>query len=218
MDFGIDRIWQLIKLLRDPEKGCPWDREQTLESLTTCLLEESWEVVDAIKNKTNLREELGDLLMLLIFLCQLADEFLGIKFSEVVESLEAKIIRKHPHVFGSKAMTKEEVLKAWEDNPARIFEIPRSIPTILRAKKLLERLARKGWELADKKGSVANLQDEISKLQSEENERLITEAIGRSFLHLLNLCRLYNVDADIAINSELDRLTNSFVSWASNLN
>jgi len=115
-------------------------------------------------------------------------------------------------------MTKEEVLKAWEDNPARIFEIPRSIPTILRAKKLLERLARKGWELADKKGSVANLQDEISKLQGEENERLIAEAIGRSFLHLLNLCRLYNVDADIAINSELDRLTNYCVRRASNLN
>mgnify|MGYP001118828367 CR=1 FL=1 len=218
MDFGIDRIWQLIRLLRDPEKGCPWDREQTLESLTTCLLEESWEVVDAIKNKTNLREELGDLLMLFIFLCQLADEFLGIKFSEVVESLEAKIVRKHPHVFGSKTLTKEEVLKAWEDDPARIFKIPRSLPSILRAKKLLERLARKGWELADKKGSVAHLQNEISQLKSEENESLITEAIGRSFLHLLNLCRLYNVDADIAINSELDKLTNSFISRASNLN
>lgn len=121
MSKSVTRLLRILTRLRSP-KGCPWDRKQTHESLITCLEEESWEVAEAIRQKDvhGMREELGDLLLHIVFHCQIAKETGSFDFDDVVQTLTRKLVRRHPHVFGRKKLRNQAaVLKQWHAIKAR---------------------------------------------------------------------------------------------------
>ena len=154
---SIKTLLETMRMLRDKDNGCPWDIEQTLESLSPCVIEEAYEVSDAIANKDyeNLKEELGDVLLQVIFQAEIANESELFDFDEVVDSLNKKLIRRHPHVFdgASKPLSAIEQTQAWDEIKAQeknkkdihktFAEIPASLPPILKAKKYKKKLLKK---------------------------------------------------------------------------
>ena len=177
---SFDDLVQLMDRLREPA-GCPWDREQTYATLRAYLLEECYEVVDALDrgDRAALREELGDLLFQVVFLSRLAKEEGHFDASEVVRGVGAKIVRRHPHVFqAARAVTSEEVLKTWEEIKRRekraaagsepapasvLFGIPRALPALLKAHRLGTKASRVGfdWERTE---------DVLGKVEEERSE------------------------------------------------
>ena len=155
-----------MRMLRDKDNGCPWDIEQTFESLSPCVVEEAYEVSDAIANKDyeNLKEELGDVLLQVIFHAEIANETELFDFDEIVDSLNSKLIRRHPHVFAgaSKPLSAKEQTQAWDaikaqekkpkDTRNTFADIPASLPPILKAKKIQKKPAKK--VLIGKKASM----------------------------------------------------------------
>lgn len=149
MSHSIQDFIKLIAQLRHPEKGCPWDLKQNYESMIPCLIEETYEVIDAIQKKdiTNLREELGDLLLQVVFFSQLASEDNYFNFDDVLNDVAEKIIRRHPHVFAdAKAENEEEALARWNgikaleksktQNQSILDNVPSAFPALMRAQKL----------------------------------------------------------------------------------
>ena len=149
-----------MRMLRDKDNGCPWDIEQTFESLSPCVVEEAYEVSDAIANKDyeNLKEELGDVLLQVIFQAEIANETELFDFDEIVDSLNNKLIRRHPHVFAgaSKPLSAKEQTQAWDaikaqekkpkDTRKTFADIPASLPPILKAKKIQKKASKKGFD------------------------------------------------------------------------
>jgi len=158
----LETLLELMAKLRSPDGGCPWDLEQTFETIAPYTIEEAYEVDDAIRRKdwSDLRDELGDLLLQVVFHAQIARESGLFAFDDVVETLSEKLVRRHPHVFGdASADDADEVLRAWEEHKRaeRIARgadphgaVPLGLPSLLRAAKLAKRGARAGFEpLAD---------------------------------------------------------------------
>ena len=154
---SIKTLLETMRMLRDKDNGCPWDIEQTLESLSPCVVEEAYEVSDAIANKDyeNLKEELGDVLLQVIFQAEIANERELFNFDEIVDSLNNKLIRRHPHVFAgaSKPLSAKEQTQAWDaikaqekkpmDTRNTFADIPASLSPILKAKKYKKKPVKK---------------------------------------------------------------------------
>ena len=154
---SIQTLLETMRTLRDKDNGCPWDIEQTLESLSPCVVEEAYEVSEAIANKDyeNLREELGDVLLQVIFQAEIANELKLFNFDEIVDTLNKKLIRRHPHVFegAPKPLSAQEQTQAWDAIKAQeknskdagntFGDIPSSLPPIIKAKKYKKKLAKK---------------------------------------------------------------------------
>lgn len=166
---AFDDLLRLIEILRSPE-GCPWDREQTLSSMRTAILEEAYELVDAIdtQNKENLIEEMGDLLFVTCFVAYLAQQEGLTTFEEILTLVRAKLIRRHPHVFSEKKeLSVDSILSNWESIKAQektssehpLRSIPKSLPELQRLYKILSRMKRLkfSWEL----GSLSAVKREI---------------------------------------------------------
>ncbi|MCE2983414.1 MAG: MazG family protein [Parachlamydia sp.] len=147
----------VIDLLLGPG-GCPWDREQTLESMRNPLIEEAYEVVEAIhlNDKENLQEELGDLFFNVIFLCRLAEKEMRLRLEDVLAGIHEKLVRRHPHVFGEKELSSsKEVLKQWdaikkEEKKGKNQSLPKSLPSLLKAGKLLKQFHKRGVDWKEK--------------------------------------------------------------------
>ena len=159
---SIKTLLDTMRMLRDKDNGCPWDIEQTLESLSPCVVEEAYEVSDAIARNDyeNLKEELGDVLLQVIFQAEIADELKLFNFDEIVDTLNKKLIRRHPHVFAdAQAISSKESLTIWEDIKAEerkaqkldslMDDVPKNLPSLIRAKKLQKRAARIGFDWKD---------------------------------------------------------------------
>ena len=153
-----------MRMLRDKDNGCPWDIEQTFESLSPCVIEEAYEVSDAIANKDyeNLKEELGDVLLQVIFQAEIANESELFDFDEVVDSLNKKLIRRHPHVFDDgNVKDAKDSLRIWEDVKAEerssknldsvMDDVPKNLPSLTRTKKLQKRATRVGFDWSNSK-------------------------------------------------------------------
>jgi nucleoside triphosphate diphosphatase len=210
----------IMARLRGPD-GCPWDREQTFDSIKKHTLEETYEVFDAIERRDwpGLRDELGDLLLQVLFYAQMADEAGHFTLAEVASSLNAKLIRRHPHIFaGEQATDSAAVLRNWEQikraekkeaTPAgapMLDEVPRSMPALLEAAKLGSRASKVGFDWPDSIGLFDKLDEEIAELHAElpvsaDSAARIEEELGDVLFTAVNLARHLKVDPESALRA-----------------
>lgn len=210
-----------MKLLRS-EKGCPWDREQNHRSIAHNLLEETYEAFDAIQKEdaNSLKEELGDVLLQIVFHAQMASEEDKFDIDDVVRSIISKIKRRHPHVFGNqKLKSSKEVLEQWEkikkedkdkgEATSVISEIPSGIPSLIYALKLQKKASEMGLDWQNVSGVYEKIKEEISELEVAgrcSDSDKVEEEIGDLFFSILNLSRHLGVDPELALR----RVSNKF--------
>jgi tetrapyrrole methylase family protein / MazG family protein len=223
----LERLLAIMRRLRGPD-GCPWDREQTLDSLKPYLVEECHEVLDAIDSGDPAAhcDELGDLLLQIVFQAQLRAETGAFTFDDVATAIATKLIRRHPHVFGDViARTSGEVLKNWEaikrgekaggkDGPASALSpVPRSLPALLKARKVQTQAARTGfdWEAAHQ--VVDKLDEEIAELKhalAAGDTAAIRDELGDVLFTVVNLARFTAHDAEEALNEAVEKFSRRF--------
>ncbi len=220
----IDRLLEVMRRLRDPEGGCPWDLEQTFETIVPYTLEEAYEVADAIArgDREALREELGDLLLQVVYHARMAAERGWFDFDDVARSVTDKMIRRHPHVFGDARVDSAEAqVRAWEEHKAReraaagresvLDGLPLALPALVRALKLQQRAARVGFDWPDAREVLDKIEEEIRELRAElargERDRLEDE-IGDLLFSVANLARKLDLDPESALrraNAKFER-------------
>ncbi len=221
MSGSVTRLEDIIAKLRSPE-GCPWDREQTHESLRMALLEESYEVVEAINraDDTNLCEELGDLLLLVMMHAQIGSERGAFQFEEVTRSVCEKLIRRHPHVFGdAKGGDTAAVLRQWEQikraekggSSSILTSISSALPALIRAQLVQKKVSRIGFDWQNAEDVFSKIEEEIlefhAALVSKDHTEIEKEA-GDVLFSLVNLLRKLQIDSETALN----RSTTKFIS------
>ncbi|NMB40630.1 MAG: nucleoside triphosphate pyrophosphohydrolase [Firmicutes bacterium] len=213
----------VMKQLRTPE-GCPWDRQQDHFSLKPYLLEEAYEVVEAInrKNPGELCEELGDLLLQVIFHSELAREKGDFSLWQVIDGLTRKIYRRHPHVFGDAQISDATGVKVkWEEikqqekgrEKTDLFATPEVLPALMRAQKIQKKAAVLGFDWPDISGAAGKLYEEIEELQAayaQKHREKIEEELGDVFFALVNMARFLKVDAETALHSTIEKFIRRF--------
>ena len=217
----IDALIEIMAALRTPRSGCPWDLEQTFETIAPYTIEEAYEVADAITrgDLADLREELGDLLLQVVFHARMAEERGVFDFGDVVYAITEKLLRRHPHVFGDAgALPVEAVNDLWErikaqEKSARaageaeataIGDVPSGLPALLRALKLQTRAAKVGFDWADPHSVLAKIREEIEEIEAamvaEPAEQIAAE-IGDLLFAVVNLARHVGADPDGALRA-----------------
>ncbi len=198
--------------LRDPDTGCAWDREQTFKSIASCAIEEAYEVADAIDREDfkALKSELGDLLFQVIFHAEMANEKGIFDLKEIINELNDKLVRRHPHVFANEqAISSKESLSIWEDIKAEerkaqkldslMDDVPKNLPSLIRAKKLQKRAARIGFDWKDANKVINKIEEELDELKiehSNNNKDKIAEEVGDILFTIVNLTRHYDLDPE----------------------
>ena len=220
MEESIKRLRDVVARLR---VECPWDREQTHASMRRFLLEEAYEAAEAISEGDDgaLRDELGDMLMHVFFHARIAEERGAFDLDDVAGSVVEKLIRRHPHVFGGADVTDAgEVVTNWETIKVRevagrglLDGIPKSLPAMLRARRIQDRARSVGFEWEDAGGVLDKIEEEVRELKRElagrDADRLRAE-IGDLFFSLVNLCRYADIDPDGALNVTNDEFIRRF--------
>lgn len=207
---AIDKLRRVMKTLRDPDGGCPWDVAQDFKSIAKYTIEEAYEVVDAIErdDMRDLQDELGDLLLQVMFHAQMADEQRIFNFDDVAEHVAEKMISRHPHVFGDiKDVTQaHEVIDVWEAQKERqkprdsaLDGVTKALPALMRAQKLQRRAARVGFEWPDVSGAVEKYKEEMAEfeeaLQGPDRDHM-TEEFGDVMFTLINIGRMLEIDVE----------------------
>jgi nucleoside triphosphate diphosphatase len=228
-----DRLLDVMARLRSPD-GCPWDREQTRTSLKPFLLEEAYEVLEAIEagDPRELEEELGDLLFQVVFHSRLAEEVGEFAMPDLLRRLIDKMVRRHPHVFGDATVgTASEVLAQWEAIKRReatasgrrrsvIDGVPRSLPSLLRAQRLQAKAARVNFDWPDARAAWSKVEEEIREagdaLASGEAGR-IQEELGDALFSLVNVARLSSIDAEEALQGAIEKFRRRFTAMETSL-
>src|SRR6266702_3509027 len=215
------QLCDIVAKLRAPG-GCPWDREQTHESLLAAVIEEAYEVTEAAraKNDAHFCEELGDLLLLVVMHAEIASEAGRFNIDEIIRDISNKLIRRHPHVFGtSDARDSGAVLKQWEAikreekkaDSHYFASLPKALPALLRAQKAQSKAARVNFDWTELGGVMAKVEEELREtkeaIQSQQHER-IEDEIGDLLFAVVNLARKCKIDAESALESA----TNKFVA------
>jgi len=220
-----------MRTLRAPE-GCPWDREQTLQSLRPFLLEETYEALEAIDsgNMTELREELGDLLFEVVFLARVCEEAGEFDIGDAIETVATKLVRRHPHVFGedAKAQSAEEVLGKWEQlkrderaaagtAPKRLLEgVPKTLPGLLRAYEYGSRAATVGFDWTQADDVIAKIREEVGEIEDAitgaAGAARIEEEIGDLLLAMASLSRKLGVEPENALRRANDKFAARFTA------
>ena len=222
---GIERLLDIMAALRDPERGCPWDRKQTFATIAPYTIEEAYEVADAIERSAmdDLKDELGDLLLQVVYHARMAEEEGLFAFPDVAESISSKMIRRHPHVFGEgggdggahqwEAIKKQErEAKAAQNGPAprsSLFaDVPAGLPALAKSQKLQRRAARMGFDwpsvepILDKlEEELVELRAEIASPQSAEQEKRQFEEFGDVMFVVVNLGLRLGIDAEAALRA-----------------
>jgi MazG family protein len=220
----IQQLRAIIARLRAPD-GCPWDREQTHASLRAGLIEEAYEVVEAINtgDDANLCEELGDLLLQSIFHAQIASEEGRFNFDDVARGIAEKLLRRHPHVFGEdRCADSAEVLRKWDDlkraekgvqaNSA-LDGISGGLPALMRAEKVQKKAARVGFDWNEIAPVVAKIREEVAEVEAELAAGVnakIEEEIGDLLFSVVNLARKLKVDGETALQGATDKFSTRF--------
>jgi tetrapyrrole methylase family protein/MazG family protein len=214
---AIDELMSIMERLLG-EGGCPWDREQTHQSLVRYLIEETYEVIEAINegDMNKLREELGDLLLQVVFHAALAEREGHFDFAGVTTTVSKKMVDRHPHVFGTMNLkTSNDVLDNWEqfkkkEGKKRLLDgIPDSLPALMRAEKVQEKAARVGFDWPDITGAVDKFKEEIDELVQAEGDQ-INEEMGDVFFSLVNVARMKNVEPEQALQRCNDKFKRRF--------
>lgn len=205
----IQKLLEIMTRLRAPHGGCPWDLEQTFETIAPYTIEEAYEVAEAIANADmrELEQELGDLLLQVVYHARMAEEAGHFDFGDVVEAICTKMIRRHPHVFGDAPMTDAKAQSAaWEEIKAQekcsesvLSDVPVGLPALTRAAKLGRRAARVGFDWPDVAGARAKVGEELAELDdavSSGDRDSIEAEMGDMFFALVNVCRHLELDPE----------------------
>lgn len=223
--YDIGDLLEIMKILRAPG-GCPWDREQTHESIRKCLIEETYEVVEAINrcDAGMLEEELGDVLLQVVFHAQIEQENGSFSFRDVADGICKKLIIRHPHVFADvSAETSEEVLKNWDDikketkgqktQSDSMNSVPRELPALMRAQKVQQKAAKSGFDWDDVSGALDKLGEEISEFKEalESGDRAhIADELGDVLFSAVNVSRFAKLDAEESLTLSTDKFVSRF--------
>lgn len=217
---AFEALVEVMRRLRAPD-GCPWDREQTYQTLRTYVIEEAYEVVQAIEDgdTASLREELGDLLMQVVFLAGLAEDQGLFNVADVCRASAEKLISRHPHVFGDhKARDANEVLSRWEgykraEGKGVLDGVPRRLPALLMALRVSEKASRVGFDWPDLSGVLAKLDEEVAELKEalvSGDQDAIEEEVGDALFVVANIARLKGLDPEAALRRMIERFRARF--------
>lgn len=207
--------------------GCPWDREQTLDSLKRYLVEECYELLDAIDSgdADRHRDELGDLLLQLIFQCQIRTEQNAFTFNDVADTIGEKLVRRHPHVYGdAQAERADDVAPLWEsikadekrargESTGTLDGVPRGLPALRRARKLQSRAARVGFDWPDETGVVEKVEEELAEVKTalqSGDENAVNSELGDLLFAVVNLCRFRGAEAEELLDASIAKFVQRF--------
>lgn len=216
---------EIMRILREPG-GCPWDAEQTHESIKKNLIEETYEVIEAINknDKELLCEELGDLLMQVVFHAQMESEEGSFEFNDITDGICKKLIERHPHVFGQVSISGvDDVLTNWDaikrktkgqkTTTQSMNSVPRELPALMRATKLQKKAADVGFDWSDVSGALDKLEEEISELRQaigNNDCENMAEELGDVLFSAVNVSRFIKTDAEEALTSASDKFLARF--------
>ena len=222
MTQNVTRLLNIMAKLRDPDDGCPWDVEQTFATIAPYTIEEAYEVADAIERQDmhGLKDELGDLLLQVVFHARMAQEAKLFDFDDVAAAISEKMVRRHPHVFGDAPRDPHGLRDTWnlikaqeraekagrEQRDAGILDdVPRALPALTRAEKLQSRAARVGFDWPEAKQVLSKIHEETAEveeaLSSNAPTEQITEEIGDLLFAVTNLARHLNIDPEAALTA-----------------
>lgn len=228
---GIERLHSIMARLRDPETGCPWDRVQTLSTLKPCVLEETYELLAAMDrpdDQSNYVEELGDVLLQVMFQCVMAEQEGRFSFDDVANAISDKLVRRHPHVFGDvDAKDPATVLRNWEQikqqehrkeaRHSALDGVPSTLPALLKAQRSQEKAARVGFDWKDAKGPLAKIREEIAELEEAvatssdtSLDEHVKEELGDLLFSVTNLARHLKADSESALEGSTAKFARRF--------
>jgi tetrapyrrole methylase family protein / MazG family protein len=220
---ALERLRDIVELLRIE---CPWDREQTHTSLRPCIIEEVYEVAEAIDNQdmNNLKEELGDVMLQIIFHASLANEVGAFNYTDLVNEECEKMIRRHPHVFSDvESKTVDKVLEKWENikreeyletsHSKQLEGVPKALPALIRSRKVQEKASRIGFDWKDVSGALNKLSEELVELQEafdSGNRTHTAEELGDLLFSIVNVSRFMKVNPEEALEATTDKFIRRF--------
>lgn len=220
IDNPVDRLVAVMALLRHPTKGCPWDREQTLESLKPYLVEETYEAIDAIDSgdPDQLRGELGDVMLQIAFQSQITREEGHFDFYDVADAIARKLIRRHPHVFGEKsAQSADDVVDLWEATKQKerksgglLSGIPRQLPALQKTHRMTSKAARVGFDWPDVEGVLDKIAEEAEEVTRAADDTEVEAELGDLLFAIANLARHMGVDPEVALQKTNARFLSRF--------
>lgn len=236
-EYGIEDLRYLMRRLRDPKSGCPWDLKQNFQSLTSHTIEEAYEVVDAIEqdDMSHLSEELGDLLFQIIFYSQLAEEQSQFSFDDIISTITQKLIRRHPHVFPEGTIESSrvsladaeivEIKRVWEEIKRQertdkgvgktLDDIPLALPALNRALKLQKRAANVGFDWSDIKPVIEKINEEVIELEVEikRGDKVgMADELGDLLFSCVNLARHLKLDPETSLRGANQKFKRRFES------
>lgn len=212
---SIEKLAEIMARLRTPVSGCPWDLEQDFSTIVPYTIEEAYEVADAIErdDMAALKDELGDLLLQVVFHSRMAQEAGLFDLQDVIDGISSKMIRRHPHVFADEnAATPEAVVTNWEaikaaerqdkaSDASALADIAHALPALLRAQKLQKRASRTGFDWDNVEDAIAKLEEEVQELREAASPDDKAEEAGDLLFAAVNVCRLAGVDAESALKA-----------------
>lgn len=224
--YNIEDLIRIVQVLRAPG-GCPWDREQTHQSIKKNFIEETYEVIEAINkdDAEGLREELGDVLLQVLLHCQMESEKGVFDFNDVANDLCKKLVVRHPHVFGEKSAQNEaEALERWDEIKLKtkgmkkqseaMLKVPREFPALMRAQKIQEKAAKAGFDWNDENGAIEKLFEEINELKtalSGGNQNEISDEMGDVLFSCVNISRFAKSDAEESLSASTDKFLSRYL-------
>lgn len=219
----ITPLHTIMARLRDPLSGCPWDLDQNFATIAPYTIEEAYEVADAIERNDAeaLKDELGDLLLQVVFHSQMATELGQFTLQDVIDGICAKMVRRHPHIFADATVTEpDQVVQNWEDIKAlersaasdnsALAGVAIALPALLRAQKIQKRAARTGFDWPDPSGPRDKVLEELQEVQHAASHAEIAEEIGDLLFAVVNLARFHNVDAEDALKAASTKFERRF--------
>ena len=240
---ALGALLALMARLRDPQRGCPWDREQTFSSIAPYTIEEAYEVADAIERgeRDALRDELGDLLFQVVFHARMAEERGWFDFAAVATTIHDKLVRRHPHVFAGASPTPQELVRAWEEQKAQeraasagpepagegtvLAGVPRALPALVRAAKLGHRAAGVGFDWPDAREVRAKVLEELHEMDGalaagEAGEAgcdagVVADELGDLLFSIVNWSRHLKLDAEAALRAANAKFERRFATMES---
>ncbi|MDP4151926.1 MAG: nucleoside triphosphate pyrophosphohydrolase [Bacillota bacterium] len=224
-NYDFDDLKEIVRILRAPG-GCPWDRQQTHESIRKNFIEETYEAIEAIDNKDAelLEEELGDVLLQVLLHAEMEEESGIFGIRDVVDGICKKLILRHPHVFGDvSAETSEQVLKNWDEikkkeksqkNESEVLNsVAKSLPALMRAVKLQHKASKAGFDWDDYSGALEKIKEETSELElaiKNNDQPNIEEELGDLLFSVVNVCRFFKVEPEEALTKTSDKFVSRF--------
>lgn len=223
--YSMEDLLQIMKLLRAPD-GCPWDREQTHQSIRNCFIEETYEAVEAIdtEDATLLQEELGDVLLQVLFHAQLEQEAGRFDFSDVVDGEAKKMVERHPHVFGTVVVDgTEDVLTNWDaikkktkDQKTQtevLQSVSKALPALMRSQKVQQKAAKVGFDWPDVSGALDKVEEETAELREaihSGSEEACVEELGDLLFSVVNVSRFLHADAEQSLSQACEKFIARF--------